>query len=222
MKSPALAGINQPRPAWKCMVKTAYPLVSWGCLWPPCDHTDARTQTNSSRSNPSGREMFGTKDASKVIPSTCNSFHFGDITWLIPVCVVTPLVVKMTLPFKDNKTTNPPRAESSNSLSWDLADSPTITTAFRKLAFFQPIFYFQPLSFYLGKKERTVYSCSGCWEDPSGADRRLWDAWLRLCLADRPEAEEQLTPWTADSPSSFCSVPPSENMFFSILCRLCI
>lgn len=57
------------------------------------------------------------KVASKVIPSTCNSFSFSVITWLIPVCVVMPLVVKMTLPFKDNKTTNPPRAESSNSLS---------------------------------------------------------------------------------------------------------
>lgn len=146
--------------------RSAYPSVSWGCLWPPCDHMDARTQTNSSRSNPSGRETGFNEDASKVIPSTCNSFHFSDITWLIPVCVVTLLVVKMTLPFKDNKTTNPPRVESSNSLSWALADTPTITTAFRKLAFFQPIFYFQPLFFLPGEGGEDCVQLSGVFRRP--------------------------------------------------------
>ncbi len=93
-------------------------------------------QTPSDQIHLEEKHLRFPKCAGIVIPSACNSFSFSIITWLIPVCVVMPLVVKMTLPFKDNKTTNPPRAESSNSISGDLADTPTITMAFRKRVFF--------------------------------------------------------------------------------------
>lgn len=80
------------------------------------------------------------------------------ITWLIPVCVETLLVVKMTFPFKDSKTTKPPRAESSKPFSWDLANFPKITIVLRKPAFFQPSY-----SHFYSTWGRSREQCAGVW-----------------------------------------------------------
>lgn len=112
--------MNQPRPAWKSSFQQE--VLTHQSREDVFDlHVITRMQelkqTPPDAIHLKDKRLGFNKDPSKVIPDSCNSFSFSVITWLIPVCVVTPLVVKMTMPFKDNKTTNPPRAESSNSLS---------------------------------------------------------------------------------------------------------